>query len=26
MQKLIWDRLIFELEEKYGADIPLNNL
>ena len=26
MQKLIWDRLIFELEEKYGANIPLNNL
>lgn len=26
MQKLIWDRLIRELEEKYGADLPLNNL
>lgn len=26
MQKLIWDRLIFELEEKYGQDLPLNNL
>lgn len=25
-QKLIWDRLIRELEEKYGADLPLNNL
>ena len=26
MQKLIWDHLIRELEEKYGADLPLNNL
>lgn len=26
MQKLIWDRLIRELEEKHGADLPLNNL
>ena len=26
MQKLIWDCLIRELEEKYGADLPLNNL
>lgn len=26
MQKFIWDRLIFELEEKYGQDLPLNNL
>lgn len=26
MQKLIWDRFICELEEKYGADLPLNNL
>jgi len=26
LQKLIWDRLIRELEEKYGADLPLNNL
>ena len=26
MQKLIWDRLIRELEEKYGADLPLDNL
>ena len=26
MQKLIWDRLIRGLEEKYGADLPLNNL
>lgn len=25
-QKLIWDHLIRELEEKYGADLPLNNL
>lgn len=26
IQKLIWDRFIRELEEKYGADLPLNNL
>ena len=26
MQKLIWDHLIRELEEKYGADLPLNHL
>ena len=26
MKKLIWDCLIRELEEKYGADLPLNNL
>mgnify|MGYP000877597457 CR=1 FL=1 len=26
MQKLIWDHLIRELEEKHGADLPLNNL
>ena len=26
IQKLIWDRFIRELEEKYGADLPLNKL
>ena len=26
IQKLIWDSFIRELEEKYGADLPLNNL
>ena len=26
MQKLIWNHLIRELEEKYGQDFPLNNL
>ena len=26
MQKLIWNHLIRELEEKYGQDLPLNNL